>query len=492
MTRKIKFALIFVFLAVNLFAREEYTRTFDKTIPVSAGERISIEHQMGDIVIHTQSKPEVTIHADIRVSAPSADEAKSYADRIEIRIEPSSSLLAIRTRYPQTRNFFGMHNTSYYVRYDIGMPETCPLDIRNSFGAVSVAGIKANSDIVTSHGALDFRDGKGTQRLENSFAAIHVMNNAGDVTVEDTNASVDVAGITGALNLRNRFGNVKADRISKGVSITNSNGSVDLTNSGGIGTVRNAFGGVNVQTFHGDLTINDSNGKVQATGVDGQASLETTFGELRFADIKQQLSVHANNSRIQGERVGGPLTIQNSFGAVTVANVQQSVRVQSGNGEVSVANVHGPANLKTSFATVHATDVDGLLTVENQNGGVRAENARGAQVVTSFGPVILDGISGPIQIESQNGAVDVGAIAKANCQPIIIKTSFSTLRVRLQGEPSYRVSARTSFGKIRTDFPLSVSGSISTDSLSGTIGSGRCEMRLTDNNGNVEILRSGP
>jgi hypothetical protein len=87
--------------------------------------------------------------------------------------------------------------------------------------------------------------------------------------------------------------------------------------------------------------------------------------------------------------------------------------------------------------------------------------------------------------------VDIGAVAKTNCQPIIIKTSFSTLRVRLQGEPSYRVSARTSFGKIRTDFPLSVSGSISSDSLSGTIGPGRCEMRLTDNNGNVEILRSG-
>jgi hypothetical protein len=32
---------------------------------------------------------------------------------------------------------------------------------------------------------------------------------------------------------------------------------------------------------------------------------------------------------------------------------------------------------------------------------------------------------------------------------------------------------------------------MSSDSLSGTIGDGRCEMRLTDNNGAIEILNSG-
>jgi hypothetical protein len=78
-----------------------------------------------------------------------------------------------------------------------------------------------------------------------------------------------------------------------------------------------------------------------------------------------------------------------------------------------------------------------------------------------------------------------------SCEPIVIRTSFSTLRVRLGGEANYHVSARTSFGSIRTDFPLSVSGSISNDNLNGVIGRGRCEMTLTDNNGTIEIVRAG-
>jgi hypothetical protein len=63
------------------------------------------------------------------------------------------------------------------------------------------------------------------------------------------------------------------------------------------------------------------------------------------------------------------------------------------------------------------------------------------------------------------------------------------LRVRLNADPSYRVAARTSFGKIHTDFPLNVSGSVSSDGLNGNIGAGRCEMRLTNSNGTIEILK---
>jgi DUF4097 and DUF4098 domain-containing protein YvlB len=127
--------------------------------------------------------------------------------------------------------------------------------------------------------------------------------------------------------------------------------------------------------------------------------------------------------------------------------------------------------------------------VENSNGGVKASNTQGAQVTTSFGPVILDGVAGPITVENQNGAVDATSSLHGGCQPILIRTSFSTLRVRLNPDASYRVAARTSFGKIRSDFPLNVSGSISSDALSGTIGGGRCEMRLTDSNGAIEILK---
>jgi DUF4097 and DUF4098 domain-containing protein YvlB len=105
--------------------------------------------------------------------------------------------------------------------------------------------------------------------------------------------------------------------------------------------------------------------------------------------------------------------------------------------------------------------------------------------------VVLDGISGPVQVENQNGMVEATSTAQGTCQPVSIRTSFSSIRVHLLPDASYRVTARTSFGKIRSDFPLTVSGSLSNDELNGVIGGGRCEMRLTDNNGAIEILKAG-
>lgn len=492
MIRRTSFAVLALVAAAIVSAREEYSRSFDKTVSLPAGARVYLEHKFGDIVVRTHSQPQVTIHAEILVSASNGEQAKKFGDRVEIVIEPAASELTVRTRYPEASGFFStIHNVSYCVRYEITIPETAPLSIRNSFGKVSVTGVKANSEIVTSHGDLEFQDGRGGQRLENSFANVRVAGNAGDVSIENTNGAVDVADVKGALSVRDRFANVTVRGAAKGVTIVNSNGRVQVNDSGGTGDIKNSFGDVTVQSFHGDLTVNNANGKVEATHVAGAAELNTTFGSVRLTDVGRQASVRANNSKIEGERVGGPLTIQNSFGSVAISNVQGPLTVQSGNGGVSATNIRGAANIKTSYATVEAADVAGFATVQNSNGSVKISRARGAQVNTSFAGVILDEIAGALAVENQNGAVDANISARGGCQPVNIKTSFSALRLHIDGEASYRVAARTSFGKIRTDFPLTVLGSFSDDAVSGTIGGGRCELRLNNSNGNIEILKSG-
>lgn len=495
MIRNIKVAapiLVCFALALHAKGREEYTRTFDKTIPWHSGQTIYLEHSLGDIVLQTHPGPDIVIHADIRVSASNTEQAKSFSDQVQINIEPSGSELTVRTHYPENENFHFLRNVSYSVQLQVTIPQTAPLRIRNSFGKVSVAGLKANGEIVTSHGDLDFKDGRGQQRLEDSFANIRLTGNAGDVTVENSNGTIEASDVSGALGIRDRFANVTVARASKGVSLVNSNGSVEIADSGGVGDVKNSFGNVIVHGFRGDLTVNNSNGRVEASHIAGSADLHTTFGAVQFSDIGHQLSIRAGNSSIDGQRVGGQLTVQNSFGAVNVSDIQGPLTIHSGNGAVSVARVRGPANIKTSFASVEGSEIAGMLTVEDSNGAVHASNIRGAQIATSFGAVILDGVWGPLQVLNQNGAVDVRVASRGGCQPVIIQTSFSPVQIRIDGEPSYRVSAKTSFGKIRTDFPMTISGSVSDGVLDGAIGAGRCEMRVNNSNGAIEILKAGP
>lgn len=492
MIRRTSVPVLVMLLAWNAWAREEYTRSFDKTVPVRAGMKVYLEHKLGDIVVRTHAQPEVVIHAEIKVSANDSNQAKTFAEGIDILVTPASTELMVRTKYPEMQNnFFGIRNVSYTVRYELTIPEATPLEVRNAFGAVSVTGVKASSDVTTSHGDLEWRDGRGTQRLETSFANVRVEHNAGDVWVQASNGSVNASDVSGELTVRDRFGGVNVARASKGVSVVNSNGSVEVTDSGGAGSINNSFGSVTVHGFKGDLRVNNTNGRVEALNVEGAAELNTTYGEVRFSDIGRKLSIRANNSKISGERVGGPLAIENSFGAVKISDVQNAVTIHSGNGGVALSNVRGEASVKTSFAGVEARDIAGMLVVENTNGAVAATNTRGTQVTTSFGSVVLDGVAGAIRVVNQNGTVDAGSALRGKCEPIVIRTSFSTLRVRLPDGGNYQVSARTSFGRIHTDFPLSVSGSLSNDVLNGVIGTGHCEMTLTDNNGSIEIVKGG-
>jgi DUF4097 and DUF4098 domain-containing protein YvlB len=170
--------------------------------------------------------------------------------------------------------------------------------------------------------------------------------------------------------------------------------------------------------------------------------------------------------------------------------VRKEIRVVSGNGRVTVADIGGPAYIKTSFGLVEATRVEGGLTVENSNGAVRASDVKGpASVRTSFGAVSLEGVGGAVDVDSQNGSVELRRLTGKDCQKVSLKTSFALIRLALPEGSGYAVTARTSFGKISSEIPVTASGQLSEGSLTGKIGDGNCELTLTNNNGNIEITR---
>ncbi len=447
--------MIATILALPAFGREEYTRNFDKTISVASGQRLRVIHRMGDIVIRTQPKGELVVHAVISASASSVSEAKQFADRIRIDVQPSGSAMLVETLYPkQEEGQSWLHNMSYSVRYEITMPENSPLEISNSFGAVRVTGLKANGEITTSHGKLEFRDGRGTQRLEDAFAAVEVTRNAGDLSVSDTNGSVTIGDVSGQVRVKDRFAKVTVAR-SGGTTVMSGNGAVDLSQIGGDVHVTTSFAPVSANSVKGNLSVNNQNGDVDAVGVTGFADLSTSFASVHFEDIGGAVTIKGQNSRVRGSKALGPATIQNSFAAVEVTDVRKGVRIVS------------------------------------QNSPVKATDVGEASVKTSFGGVVLAGVGGAVEVENQNGSIDVAMTRQQDCHPISMKTSFSSLRLRLPDNPSYALAAKTSFGKIHSDFPMMVSGALSTDALSGKIGAGACSLNLINQNGGIEILSSG-
>ena len=509
-------------------AQEQVSRDFQKTLSLPAGQSFRIENKFGQIRIHGDSGREVKISATIHVQADSHDQAQSYADKIRIDVEQSSQGVQVRTNYPdENRNWFGRKNTSYSVDYDIAMPADAPLFVKNNFGSVNATGVRSASEFDNSHGSLTVRD-TGPARLNNSFGSIELSGAGGDTSITDNNGSVQVSDVKGALEVRNRFGSITVRNIQGMTTLTGGNGAVTLSDAASA-NVTTSFGSVDARNIRGDLTVHDNNGNVDISTVGGAADITDSFGNVTFSDVKGRVNCTTNNGRVKASSLSGSsVTIRDSFGNLDLDNISGALTAETSNGKITVRSAHGTVELKSSFGAIDASDIPkgiraitgngaitltdigadafaktsfgsvtiervaGNLTVEDQNGSVTARNVKGdARVTTSFSGVTLESIGGKITVDNQNGAISVVAARPASgCRDISLKTSFSSIRVRLPEGLGYNVTARTSFGRITTDLPLTATGSVGGDSLTGTIGSGGCQLQLIDANGSIEITKA--
>jgi hypothetical protein len=510
-------------------AQEQVSRDFQQTVALGAGQSVRIEHKFGSVKLHGESGRDVKISATIRAQASSHEEAESFAQKIKIEVQQTSAGVRIKTIYPEDekRWFHSSKNSSWSVSYDIGMPSDAPITVRNSFGGVEVAGVRGLADIENGYGTLIVRDA-GTGRWTNAFGSIELTGAAGNASVSDNNGSVQVSDIKGALEVRNRFGSITARNVQGAATITGGNGTVTLTDAASA-NITTAFGSVEARNIRGDLLIRDNNGNVEFSNIGGSADITNSFGNVTFSDVRGRVNCVTNNARVTGrsalgtsvtirdsfgnielDTIGGALdaetsngkvqvrdargtvTLKSSFGAIEASNIPKGIRAVTGNGGITLTDIGGDTFAKTSFGSVLAERISGSLTVQNSNGSVTARNVKGDAIVnTSFAGVTLDTIGGRITVDNQNGAISVTAMRPASgCRDISLKTSFSSIRVRIPEGLGYNLTARTSFGRISSELPVTSTGSIGGDTLNGTIGSGGCQLQLTDSNGSIEIAKA--
>jgi DUF4097 and DUF4098 domain-containing protein YvlB len=190
--------------------------------------------------------------------------------------------------------------------------------------------------------------------------------------------------------------------------------------------------------------------------------------------------------------VNGAVDVRGSFAPIRVTKTQKGAKVVAENASVTLADVGGAAYVKTSFGLVDASRIQGELTVENSNGAVKASAIQGgASVRTSFASVSLDGIGGRIDVDNQNGASTCAASARAGqVLPVALRSTFAPIRIYLPEGEGFQVTARTSFGKVNSEIPMTMSGSMSPDNVTGKIGNGGCELTLANSNGNIDLLKA--
>src|SRR5947199_4775598 len=150
-------AALLLSAAATLHANEHrYERAVNKTVRYQGG-KVTIDNSFGAVEVHEGEAGEVTIHAVVRAST----EELQNAIKVEISATPAG--VTIRSDFPEQ-----IRNASFSVSYDVAIPITAPLLVKNRFGSTTVTGTRAPVEVVSRQGSVTLHDVLGAQKVDNA------------------------------------------------------------------------------------------------------------------------------------------------------------------------------------------------------------------------------------------------------------------------------------------------------------------------------------
>lgn len=243
------------------------------------------------------------------------------------------------------------------------------------------------------------------------------------------------------------------------------------------------------------------NGSIRASRAEGEDVLirvrkETRSRSMeRAGELSRQIAVNA-------ERDGDFLLVRcEKPRDVADRNVSVSYEIElprdfdldlnTSNGKIEVTDVNGTLELKTSNGPVYARNGTVDVRIRTTNGKVELTNLSGRfHVETSNGPIHahLGAIDGESAFTTSNGGVDVAA--PHGIAPIDIQTNNGPIRLAVPGFAGGRLDAKTSNGRVRSDFPVMVYEYRQSELKGDFGGGGPVEIHLRTSNGSIHLANA--
>ena len=236
------------------------------------------------------------------------------------------------------------------------------------------------------------------------------------------------------------------------------------------------------------LNVNNRFGAIDISGLTGDQQLQNSFGEVLLKNITGAVDVRTRNDRVVVEDITGAAVIHNEFSSVEARRIGGRLEVQHRNGSVDLEDIKGDTKVSNAFGSFDAKNIQGSLTVDTRNGSVRATHVEGnATVENQFDSVELEDIKGAVAVDNRNGNVELRYLQPPK-NNIRVDTKFAEVKVVLPASSAFSLDARTRWATVSSDFEgLARVDDRERGSLTGQVGSGGPQIRIENQNGNIQI-----
>ena len=293
-------------MTLQLFAQDEikkekkrYERfkekNISKTYPAS-GNTLTIESRFGDVVVSTWDKNEIKVDIHIEASSTDKEVAEKTFERLGVKDKQEGKDINFTTTIENFNIRCDNCKNTMRVDYDIHMPSSNALNIKNSFGDITVPDYNGNISLTSSYGSLTAGKLSHLEKLDVGFGKVNLKNlNNTDITFRYTTITID--NLSGNTKMKMQF-----CPYSK---ITLANDLSSLTVDANYSTIHlqppvNFSASYDVSTRYGSL-------------------IDKTDADIKRTDAPEQYGPDLNK-HYEGKSGSGSakITIRSSFGSVMI------------------------------------------------------------------------------------------------------------------------------------------------------------------------------
>lgn len=262
------------------WSRAKYERTVQRQAPLAPGSTVVAQTSSGSITITGADVTDCNVVAQIRVQAPTEEEAQEIAEQVEIKLEPVGQTLTVRAEKPPKKR-----KRSISISYDINVPKQTNIDCTSSYGAIKLSDIDGNVKGKTSSGSISAEDIQGSAQLDTSYGPVTCRNITGDnIQLKSSSSAIRAETIVGSVNLKTSYGSITCDDISGGdIKLRTSSGKIKLSKASGKDyDLHTSYGSINVDELTGDsIKLHSSSGGIYVTEASAEtADISTSYGRI--------------------------------------------------------------------------------------------------------------------------------------------------------------------------------------------------------------------
>ena len=197
--------VLFAFPAAAQTRLQVVTKTVEKELAYSSGQRLNMTAQKADITIKGWQKPTVLVRLKLIAKHPEREVAERELDYLKYEIQSRNNVIDLSNRFTIPQRVGGVKGNLKAV-YEIWLPMRCPVSLTNTFGDVSLSDLAGETAIKLEFGKLSLLNLSGKTVVTSEYGDIDARELSGTFTIKAEKAEVVLRELSGSGTIQSRYG----------------------------------------------------------------------------------------------------------------------------------------------------------------------------------------------------------------------------------------------------------------------------------------------